>query len=500
MLKTLYGKIAALLFCLFLLVGLLYILITLFFTKLYIQEVDQKLYRNLAEYLVSNKFYIKEGKVNQEALEESFDMLMRINPTIELYLLDHKGNVLAFSAPPERVKRRQVSIRPIKRFLEEDTSLPILGDDPRDPERKKVFSAAPIPRADQTGGYLYIILGGESYDSAAQILRGSYILRLSVWVAVAGLLFVFIAGLFLFNLLTRRLGKLTQEMETFKESDFNRPVESLHLSYKSPGDEIDRLGMVFSGMSNRIIQQMNRIREVDKLRRELVSNVSHDLRTPLTSLHGYLETLALKGEEMTPEEQKRYLMTAIKHSEGLKRLISELFELTKLDSKEIKLNLEPCHLGELLQDILQKNQIRAEKKKIEFQTEFPENLPFVFIDIGLVERGIQNLIDNAFHYTPDGGMIAVTLIPGESKITVKLSDNGYGISKEDLPYIFDRFYQSEKRKKDDSDSAGLGLAITRRILELHGSNIEVESKLNAGTTFTFHLPLYNRGSKEKNPS
>jgi two-component system OmpR family sensor kinase len=491
MARTLYGKIVTVLFCLFLLVGLLYILITLFITRLHIQEVDQKLYKNLAEYLVSGETYVKEGRINRNALKESFDMLMHINPNIELYLIDEKGSVLAFSAPPEKIKRRQVSLKPIKRFLERNASLPVLGDDPRDPERKKVFSVAPIHSEGHVMGYLYIILGGESYDSIAQILQKSYILRLSVVTAGIGLSFLFITGLFLFNLLTRRLRKLTQAVETFKESGFERPISFSRLSGKFSNDEIDRLGMVFAGMSDRIIRQLDRIKQSDNLRRELVSNVSHDLRTPLTSLHGYLETLVLKGEEMTFEERKRYLMTAIRHSERLKKLISDLFELSKLEAKETKANFEPCHMGELLQDIVQKFQIMAEKKNIHIKTEFPPNLPFVLIDIGLIERAIQNLIDNALRCTPAGGTVAITLIPDASGMVVRISDNGCGISKEKIPHIFDRFYRV-RHGEDDSDSAGLGLAITKRILEIHGTDIDVQSELNAGTTFTFRLPLHSR--------
>ena len=337
-------------------------------------------------------------------------------------------------------------------------------------------------------GYLYIILGGESYDSIAQILQKSYILRLSAVTAGIGLSFLFITGLFLFNLLTRRLRKLTQAVETFKESGFERPISFPHLSGRFASDEIDRLGMVFAGMSDRIIRQLDRIKQSDNLRRELVSNVSHDLRTPLTSLHGYLETLVLKGEEMPFEERKKYLMTAIRHSERLKKLISDLFELSKLEAKETKANFEPCHMGELLQDIVQKFQIMAEKKKINIKTEFPPHLPFVLIDIGLIERAIQNLIDNALHYTPAGGTIVLALVPDASGMVVRVSDNGCGISKEEIPHIFDRFYRV-KQGKNDSDSAGLGLAITKRILEMHGTDIDVQSEPHPGTTFTFRLPL-----------
>lgn len=489
MLKTLYGKLATILFGLFFVVGLLYILLGLFTTRLYVQEGAQRLNHDLAAYLVSHKFFIEDGRINQDALKESFDMLMGINQNIELYLLDPKGKILAYSAPPGKVVRESISLVPLKRFLSQEGSLPILGEDPRHLQGNKVFSVSPVPLEGPTQGYLYIILGSEQYDTVAHLLRGSYLLRLSTGVALASLFFVLVAGLFLFHLVTRRLRRLSIAMETFKQSDFHEPVPLNGKFSGRQGDEIDRLGTIYTEMSHRMIHQLNKIRHADALRRELVSNVSHDLRTPLASLQGYLETLLLKGEKLSPQEQQRYLETALSHSERLGKLVSELFELAKLESRERQVDAEPFHLGELVQDIVQKFQLTVKDKKIRLQTRFPEDLPYVFADIGLIERAIQNLVDNAIRYTEEGGTITLSLLPEETSVSVQVTDNGYGISQEDIPYIFDRFYRVKERDKEHSEGAGLGLAITRRILELHGSKIEVLSELDVGTTFTFQLPI-----------
>lgn len=494
MFKTIYSKIAAILLGVFCIIGLLYILLTLFTTRLYVQEGAQRLNRDLASYLASQKSYIQNGRINQEALKESFDMLMSINHNIEVYLLGPDGEVLAYSAPPGKVVRASVSLEPLNRFLTGSDNLPILGDDPRDPKGQKVFSVAQIPPEGPIEGYLYIILGSEKYDTIAHMLQGSYILRLTTWVALAGLLFVFLAALLLFHLLTRRLRRLSTAMETFKQSDFHEAVPVRGDSSLVTADEIDRLGTIYTDMAGRIIHQMNTLRQADTLRRELVSNVSHDLRTPLASLQGYLETLIMKGENISPEESRQYLTTALRHSERLGKLTSELFELAKLDSRERQVDAEPFHLGELVQDIVQKFQLEAASRKLSIETKFPEDLPYVFGDIGLIERAIQNLMDNALRYTQESGAITITLIPEESQITLQIADNGYGISKEHLPNIFDRFYRAEKGEQERSDGAGLGLAITKRILELHGSRIEVASELNVGTTFTFRLPVFRTES------
>lgn len=487
MLKTLYAKLAAVLLGLFCLIGVFYVLLTLFTTQMHLREVNQKLNRTLAEHLVSKNILMTEGRINEAVLKDLFHMLMVINPSIEIYLLDSSGRILAFSAPPGKVKRPNVSLEPIRRFLNKNATLPILGDDPRDVRRKKIFSVWPISATGPVEGYLYIILSGEEYDSVAQMLQGSYVLRLSTGVVIGGLLFALLAGLVFFSLLTRRLRRLASTMESFKRSDFSEPLNpSVHPQGRS-GDEIDRLDETFRQMTDRIVLQMKKLKETDALRRELVANVSHDLRTPLASLHGYLETLLLKEGTLTPEEQRNYLEIATKHSERLGKLVSELFELAKLDSRETQPQIEPFSLGELVQDVIQKFRLPAEKKRIGLRSELRNDLPFISADIGLIERVLDNLIENALRYTPEGGTITVALIPNHDRVAIQVTDTGCGIPKEELPYIFDRFYRVEKHER--SDGAGLGLAIAKRILELHGSRIDTKSAIGAGTTFTFHLPV-----------
>jgi two-component system, OmpR family, sensor kinase len=490
MFKTLYYKLAVVLVGLFCLIGVLYIQLTLYTTRLYFQEVNQKLNRTLADNLATEKILMEDGRVNEKALQDIFHMLMVVNPGIEVYLLDPNGTILAFSAPPGKVKRQKVAKAPLRSFLNKTDAFPILGDDPRDLKRHKVFSVAPIPLKGQLNGYLYVILGGEGFDTVVEMLQGSYILRLSIWAAAGGLLFALLTGLLLFFRLTLRLRRLTADMETFRQSDFSEYPDYLSSFKGGSGDEIDRLGSIFSQMAERIIHLIKELRHIDTLRRELVTNITHDLRTPLTSLRGYLETLFLKEGELTLDEQRDYLAIAIKHSKQLGKLVSELFELAKLDSPDVQVHMESFSMGELMQDIVQKFHLIAEEKKIRLQANFGEDLPFVFADIGLIERVFENLIENAIRYTPENGSITIaTVLKGES-LMVQVSDTGSGIGSADLPRLFDRSCLLKRERPKDAEGAGLGLAITKRILELHGSDIKADSVVAVGTTFTFTLPLH----------
>jgi len=489
MIKNLYQRLAAVLLGLFLLIGVLYIVLTVYTTRLYFQEVNQKLNRILAQHLVSENILLKDGRVDNKALQNIFHMLMVVNPVIEAYLLDTKGTILSYSAPPGKVKRRSVSLDPIKRLLSGTSSLPVLGDDPRDLHHEKIFSAAPIYRGGHIEGYLYIILGSEAFETEAEMLQGSYILRLSIWAAAGGLLFALLAALLLFSRMTRPLRQLAVHMENFRQGGFAEPPHLPEGLRDLPDDEIARISAIFVQMSDRIADQIKGLKEADRLRREFIANIAHDLRTPLTSLQGYLETLLMKMGRLTEDEQRNYLATAVKHSERLGKLVESLFELAKLDSPDVQVRPESFSLDELIQDILQKFRLAADQKGVSLHMDIANDLPHVHADIGLVERVFENLIDNALRYTPAEGTIHIQADHDRERVSVRVSDTGSGIAQDSIPHLYDRYYRRDRSRKDQTAGSGLGLIITKRILELHGSDLAVSSVVSGGTTFVFSLPV-----------
>ncbi len=476
--NTLYAKIAAVSLSLFFALGVVYVTLTLYTTERHFQETQQKLNHDLAEHLVKEKILLADGVVNETVLKDVFHMLMVVNSSIELYLLDEAGKILAFSAPPDAVVRETVSLEPIREFLATDV-LPILGDDPRDHTRQKIFSVAPV----EGEGFIYIILASEEYDSAAQMVLGSTILRLGTGLAAFAFIFIVAVALVSFRLLTRRLNGLALDMDRFRHESGGSVALPAHAV---GGDEIDALAASFDSMAHVIREQVDKLERTDALRRELVANVSHDLRTPLASLHGYLETLGLKQAELSPDERREYLAVALRNSERLRNLVTELFELAKLDAKEVRPELESFSLQELVQDVVQDFQLRAQEKGVALSAELGERLPFVRADIRLIERVLQNLIANALRHTPEGGDIAIMLSLEDRRVRVQIQDSGVGIPADQLPHIFERFHQVPGEEGSDS-GGGLGLAISKRILELHQSMIEASSQLDQGTTFTFHL-------------
>lgn len=188
-------------------------------------------------------------------------------------------------------------------------------------------------------------------------------------------------------------------------------------------------------------------------------------------------------------QQRHYVEIAARHSERLGRLVAELFELAKLDAHVTQLHAEPFSLAELVQDTVQKFTLPAQAKNISIDVDYQEQLPFVHGDIGLIERVLVNLLENALRYTDAGGVIRLRLHAGKDAVTVQVADTGCGIPVQEILFIFDRCYRVERPGHADSEGAGLGLAIAQRIVQLHGQNIRVESQPQQGTSFFFDLPL-----------
>lgn len=484
MLRTLYAKLSLALALLLISVGIFYTVLSLSSARHYLQQTGQNVNLDLAKNLVADRNLVESGRLNEKALKDTFMAYMVINPSIEIYLLDAQGKILSYSAEPGKVKRKSVSLAPIHAFLHGE-KFPLLGDDPRSHDRQKIFSVTPIPSAKNPEGYLYVVLLGEPYDQAESVILESVIWQQAGYALVGSLLIALILGLFIFRKLTARLNSLSREMDAFRRNDF--------ANYQPPAgkqqgnDEIDQLSHTFEQMAERMMVQLAALKQQDQMRRELVANVSHDLRTPIAILHGYLETLQLKQQQLSPHEQHHYLAQALQSSHRLSQLISELFELAKLDAAAVEIHPEVFNLAELADDVLQKFSLKAENKQIQLEFCMQHQALFVNADIGLIARLLENLIGNALKFTPEHGKISLALTENSQQILVSVSDTGPGIAAEDIDKVFDRFYQGQSQR-NRTEPGGLGLAIAQRIVELHQGSIEVSSQPGQGARFCFMLP------------
>jgi signal transduction histidine kinase len=481
---SIFWKISAIFLLTLLVLSVVYLYISVYTAEMYFQEAGQKLNAEVAPHIADENKCFVNGEANEEALKDVFHDVMIINPSIEVYLLNTDGKILTYFAPGKVIRLDYVPLEPIKEFLEVGTSTFVMGVDPKNETSMKGFSAAEVFEDSVLMGYMYVILGGEEYENATQFVFGSYMLRLGVRSMAITLIAAALFSLIAVAFIIRNLSKIIYVIRRFKDGDLNARIK-----LKGRG-ELGEFADSFNEMADTIVSNIEEIKTMDNLRRELVANVSHDLRTPLATIQGYIETILMKADTLSDEDKKKYMQTIFGSTERLKNLVEELFELSKLEARETIPNPEPFSIAELVQDVQQKNLIIAEPKKIDLSLEFPYDLPLVYADIGMMEKVLQNLLDNAIKFTPEGGNITINLSPQKEEIFLSVKDTGTGIASKDLPHIFDRYQKAERTNTHDDVGLGLGLAIVKKILEVHNISIDVKSTEGKGTVFSFNIPIY----------
>lgn len=448
-------------------------------------QAEQKLHLGLAEHLAQDNPLLKTGVYDYSALENLFHTLMVLGPAFEFYFVDPSGKLLTYSAKPGQVQRQSIDLVPLVKLIENQQQLPIYGDDPRSLDGQKIFSVAPVYNEEKLQGYLYVIIGSSIYDSIVDSIKSSeQILISSIWLLLA-LAFISLSMFLLFRTMTKPLKQLSCFIQQSEQANFD--ISELELiDWPAEQNEIHQLGQSVNRMLKKINQQMSQLTAVDEQRRELLAHLSHDLRTPLASLNGYLELLN-KPKRPDANEAAQYLNIALNNCNHLKSLIDQIFELAHLESGQAKVSLEVMNLGELIYDVMAKFALDAREHNITLKVSPVECDFSVYTDIAKLERILTNLIGNALRHTKSGGQIELKVQRQGEDYQVIVADSGVGISAKDLPYIFEARYQASNSQGCKKTHSGLGLAITNRLIKLIKSEIKVSSELGKGTEFSFSL-------------
>ncbi len=290
------------------LMGFTYIVLSLFFSYKFYEETTQKLNANVANHLIDEKFkntspFLEDGTVNKVLFGDIMHNMMAVNRGIEVYLLNEVGDilysvVLDHSNPQNPINK--IDTAPIKEFINKKGDIYILGDDPLNIGEKKIFSAAHYQK-DGHQGYIYIVLAGKQFQAVSQSLFASYFMKLGLGASVLTMIFAVIMGLLSVWFLTKNLRSIIFQVNRFREGDFEGRIANAERS------DLSTLAVTFNQMADTIVQNIDEIKSVDILRRELVANVSHDLRTPLTVMQGYIETLQIKKGSLNDVQNKEYL-------------------------------------------------------------------------------------------------------------------------------------------------------------------------------------------------
>ncbi len=304
---------------------------------------------------------------------------------------------------------------------------------------------------------------------------------------IAGLAIAAIVILFSFLLtrrLTRPLTSLTRAAEQMKGGNYAERAD-----VPESQDELGRLASTFNAMADKIEADVNELRRQDQLRRELIANIAHDLVTPLTAIQGFSEALA---DDVISEPNARHETAQLigREVQRLRRLVSDMQNMSTLESGRIELDMEPLDLHTLVDQVLEVIGPECEQARISVHNEIAPTTPHVLADSDRMAQVLLNLLDNARRYTPAGGSITIgARVMDPSWLTVWVRDTGSGINASDLPHIFDRFFRSDRSRTGTSGGSGLGLAIVKAIITGHGGSIRAQSAPGEGTRIEFTLPL-----------
>lgn len=295
-------------------------------------------------------------------------------------------------------------------------------------------------------------------------------------------IFLAIVLVYVFSLrFTRPLKQINNAAKIIAGGEFRN-----RLSVKSD-DEIGQLAESFN-------QMVEDLQKLEELRRGFIANVSHDLRTPMTSIRGFIEGI-LDGT-IPPEKQRDYLIIVRDETNRLNRLVNDLLDLAKMEAGEIKLNIKPFDINELMRLCVIKNETLITSKNLEIEADFENENTFVLGDRDSIERVIINLLHNAVKFSNENGKIILETVKNKDKVLISVKDQGIGIDESEKKRIWDRFYKSDKSRGMDKTGTGLGLAIVKNIISEHKQEVWVESEIGAGTKFIFSLDYYKNNSED----
>ena len=490
--KSLYSRISGVFLILLLFTGLASLVVWLLLWDRFIDYSEQYLNWNAAHEIEAELADVLHSPIDTTKVMGRLFRLNNLNPRFDIYLVDSEGNVVAWY---DVIDRRKIDIAPLKEFIAA-TDAPrnsLYGENPKRRAGtsldRVVFSAAPTMIGD-VPGYVYVALRGNVMYHVYTSFGEKRLIKISFFWTSLMLSVIAIIGLVLFRLITHRFHNMTNTVEKFAQGDYAERVAV------ASEDEVGQLGKAFNTMADTIQNNIRALEHNDGLRRNLVANVSHDLRGPLTCIQGFLQMLILEHSERFEQAAVRYVEVIGKNVAHLRKLADALFELSKLEAKDATPALEAFPIEELAADIALKFSPQAQAIGVTVDVRTTGALPEVYADIVLIERVLSNLIDNSLRYTPSGGAISIELAPEGGRMHILIRDTGSGIPAEDLPFLFERFYRVEKHRSKKSGGSGLGLAIVKRILEAHGEMITVQSTVGEGTVFEFHLAC-NQVGKDK---
>lgn len=482
---SIFRRFAIIILSLITVLGLLFIVITYLATTNYHQASTQLLNKDVAKHVAKFSTPFTSQGINKNIADSVFYNAMVMNPNVEVYFLDSTGRVIYFEADENEIKERRIDLLPIKEYIASNGEDYIKNIDPKDPATKKIFSVAEVESGNSTKGYIYIILGSEKSQGIMGLLFESHILNLAIKAFIVILILSIIVSLLYLRRMKKNFNQMVTVLERFEQGDYKA-----RFAVKQP-NELQPVMQAFNKMADLLTASISKLTRAEEERKNFIATISHDLRTPLSIARGYTETLMLKREkgDVTAEEQEKYSQLIYNKMLQIENLVKQLFELSKMEAVEFKPQKEPFIFLEIVQEAVNTFQMVAQEKQVMLKCVQCLYHVWVNADISMMERIVQNLIDNALKSTPEGGCIEAALSSNGNDLIFTIENDGPPLPDDLLEWV-NNFEDGNVLSDKRPLKLGLGLLIVQKILHLHGASLKAKTQ-NGKNIFMFSLAVYN---------
>ena len=486
----LFSRILLMVFALITILSLTFILIAWLSVVHYYQASTQLLNKDVASHIAKFTSPFDQEGLNKQKADSVFYQAMVISPSVEVYFLDTTGRVIYFHGAPNEVTQPVISLETIREYVNRNGQIYIKGPDPRDPSDPKIFSAAAVQGRSGIIGYIYVILGSTEYRSVTHLIFKSHAGGLLLEVFLFILLVTFVLTLLYVNRLERNFRKLILVLKRFESGDLSARFQ------ENDKNELTPVTDAFNKMAGMLVENIEKLKRAEVERKDFTTNISHDLRTPLAVARGYAETLSmnLENNDAGQSVNAGYSKLIISNIQTVEHMVQQLLDLSKMESAAMKLQKQPFVFSEIVQELVHSLSLTAHEKKIDVRCVDCENTTWIYADIHMMERVVQNLLTNALKFTPENGQILIQLKNLQSQLIFEISNQGERMSENLFSWL-------KENKPDASNTRpynhGLGLVIVKTILQLHHFPIEAGFIEGIGNSIAFQMPVTNPASALK---
>jgi len=480
----LFSRILLMVFTLITVLSLTFILIAYLSVVHFYQASTQLLNKDVASHIA--KFtspFDKEG-LNKQKADSVFYNAMVISPSVEVYFLDTSGKVIYFHGSQNEVRQTFISLESIREYLNHNAQIYIKGPDPRDPSDPKIFSAATVQNKSGIIGYIYVILGSTEYRSVTNVIFRSHAGGLLLEIFLFILLATIILTVLYVNRLKRNFRKLIIVLRKFESGDLSARFQ------ENDKNDLTPVTHAFNKMAGMLVDNIEKLKRAEVERKDFTTNISHDLRTPLAIARGYAETLSLDLENNQSGQSVKagYSKLIISNIQTVEHMVQQLLDLSKMESAGMNLQKQPFVFSEIVQEFIHSLSLTAREKNITIKCVDCENAAWIYADIHMMERVVQNLLTNALKFTAENGQIRIQLKNQQNELFFEISNQGEPMSDALIAWLNEGKLDAANTRPHGH---GLGLVIVKTILQLHHFPMEAGFIEGIGNRITFRMLVTN---------